>query len=90
MKPHIACFNLRLVAGRNIGYATLLDIWRNVTASKEVSLRRTALGHDPHGNKVYTLCASRGVADMAHIESKLRGMLPEGLVGPAMQLTRLT
>jgi hypothetical protein len=91
MKPHIAHFNLRLAAGRSIGYATLRDIWHQAAGSKDVSLRKTSLGQQPRAGAacVYTLCAKRELAELAQVESRLRALLSEGLVGPAMQLTRL-
>jgi hypothetical protein len=91
MKAHIAYFNLRLVAGRNIGYSTLRDIWCAASGSKDVSLRKTPLGAQSQrsGACVYTLCATREIAELTHVETRLRAMLSERLVGPAIQLTRL-
>ena len=90
MKPHVAYFNLRLSAGRSIGYSELRAIWGRAADTHEVALRRTSIDRDEVGNAcVYTLCAPRDLAELGAIEARLRELLPEVLVGPAIKLTRL-
>lgn len=91
MKPHVAYFNLRLGAGRTIGYSDLREIWGRAAGSNEVALRKTAIGRDAHDKAcVYTLCAPRELSELSLVEARLRALLSEDRVGPAIQLTRLT
>lgn len=91
MKPHVAYFNLRLGAGRTIGYTDLREIWGRASRSSEVMLRKTAIGREAHEKAcVYTLCAPRDLAELAEVEARLRSLLSDDRVGPAIKLTRLT
>ena len=87
----VAYFNLRLRAGRTISYADLREIWHSASRCAEVGLRKTAIGRDAlDAACVYTLlCAPRDFTDLVVIESRLRSMLDEQRVGPAVMLTRL-
>jgi hypothetical protein len=90
MKPPIAYFNLRLAAGRTIGYDDLRKIWGRAAGSDEVALRKTAIGREAHEKAcVYTLTALRELSDLGLVESRLRALLSEDRVGPAIKLTRL-
>jgi len=90
MKPFVAYFNLRLGAGRSIGYSQLRDIWGRASGNAEVSLRRTSIGaSEADPACVYTLCGPRELVGLGAIEAQLRQLLPEALVGPTMKLTRL-
>jgi len=91
MKPQVAYFNLRLSAGRSIGYTDLREIWSRASGSAEVSLRKTAIGPEAHEKAcVYTLCAPRDLGALADVEARLSRMLTDDRVGPAIKLTRLT
>jgi hypothetical protein len=91
MKPHVAFFNLRLGAGRTIAYTDLCDIWGRASRCSEIGLRKTAIGRNEHDKAcVYTLCAPRELGELAQVEARLRELLSEQRVGPAIHLTRLT
>ena len=91
MKPQVAYFNLRLSAGRTIAYSDLRDIWGRASQCEEIALRKTAIGRHEHDKAcVYTLCATRELVEIAQVEARLRILLSDERVGPAMKLTRLT
>jgi hypothetical protein len=89
MTAHFPIFTLRLSAGRSIGHNGLRAIWQQASRSRDVSVTRTLLpGHEAH-QCVYTLSGTRGIEDLAAVESRLRALVQSEFCNTQVTLTRL-